>query len=114
MRVLDLEAIRTAPIDSYESLAAASAVIGEGEGTSQVHWLRFEAGGVIGSHRAGVAQLLVPVHGDGWVAGADGVRHPISPGRAAYIAKGEIHSRGSDSGMTALMVQLSGFELARR
>jgi hypothetical protein len=31
MRVLDLEAIRTAPIDSYESLAAASAVIGEGK-----------------------------------------------------------------------------------
>jgi len=34
--------------------------------------------------------------------------------RAAYIARDEIHSKGSDSGMSALMLQLAGFELRPR
>jgi len=111
MRIVDLEAITTAPILDYESTAAASASIGHGGGKGHIHWLSFEAGGAIGPHPAGFAQLLIPLVGSGRAAGPDGVRQPISRGRAAFIALGEVHSKGSEGGMKALMIQLSRFAI---
>src|SRR5512135_2577660 len=107
MLIFDLETVSTAPILDYESRAAASAAIGRGAGDGHIHWLRFEPGGVVGPHPAGFAQLLVPLEGSGWAAGPDAVRHPISRGRVAFIAPGEVHSKGSEDGMRALMIQLS-------
>lgn len=114
MRILDLEAISAAPILEYESTAAASASIGHGRGDGHIHWIRFEPGGAIGPHPAGYAQLLVPLEGSGWAAGADGVRQPISRGRVAFIAPREVHSKGSEGGMSALMIQLTTFSIELR
>jgi hypothetical protein len=51
---------------------------------------------------------------DGWVAGEDGVRHALRAGEAAFIRRGEIHSKGSESGVIALMVQVREFDLHMR
>jgi hypothetical protein len=107
MRIIDLEALTTAPILNYQSADASAASIGRGTGASHVHWLRLEAGGVIGPHPAGRAQLLVPLEGNGWAAGADGARRPISRGQVAIFAVEETHSQGCEGGMTALLIQLS-------
>jgi quercetin dioxygenase-like cupin family protein len=80
--------------------------IADGVGEAHVYWIAFEPGGVIGPHEAGFGQLFVPVDGAGWVAGQDGRRLAVSPGESAFIARGEMHSKGSDSGMTALMLQV--------
>jgi quercetin dioxygenase-like cupin family protein len=66
----------------------------------------FEAGGVIGPHEAGFGQLFLPLAGSGWVAGADGEHVAIGEGEAAFISRGEVHAKGSETGLTALMVQV--------
>ena len=111
MNILELNSFATAPILDYQALSAHSASIGEGSGEIHIHWLRFEPGGKIGPHPAGFAQLFVPVAGSGWAAGADGQRRAITPGEAALFARDEVHSKGSDVGMSALMIQVSAFAL---
>jgi quercetin dioxygenase-like cupin family protein len=90
----------------YEVRRASSIKLAEGEGEAHAYILYLEPGGEIGSHEAGFGQLFLAVSGDGWVAGGDGVRVPLAEGEAAFIHRGEIHSKGSDTGLTALMVQV--------
>lgn len=52
-------------------------------------------------------QLFLVMDGSGWVAGADGSRVTLSAGQGAFFENGARHSKGSESGMTALMVQVS-------
>jgi quercetin dioxygenase-like cupin family protein len=94
-------------IDAYGSVGAASIRVADGDGEAHVYVISFEPGGRIGPHVAGFGQLFVPTAGSGWVAGADGVRVPVSPGEAGFIERGETHSKGSEVGMTALMIQVS-------
>lgn len=107
MHILDLRTVTTAPIHEYESVGAQAAMLAEGRGVSHIHWLRFGPGGVIGPHPAGPGQLLIPLDGAGWVAGQDGERHSIARGQVAFIRAGEVHSKGSGEGMSAVMLQLA-------
>lgn len=69
---------------------------------------------MIGPHAAGFGQILVALAGEGWAAGADGERRLLREGQAAFISRGEIHSKGSETGMTALMVQVRDVRLVAR
>jgi quercetin dioxygenase-like cupin family protein len=95
-----------AQIREFESTGASVIPLAGGEGEAHVSALSFEPGGRIGPHPAEFGQLLVPLTGSGWAAGADGVEFPLEPGQAAYFAPGEVHSKGSETGMTALMIQV--------
>ncbi len=90
----------------YEVKKASSIKLAEGDGEAYAYVLYLEPGGEIGSHEAGFGQLFFALSGSGWVAGADGVRLPLAEGQAAFIARGEIHSKGSETGLTALMFQV--------
>ena len=68
------------------------------------------AGGVVGRHPAGAAQLFAVVAGSGWVSGTDGEREPIEAGEAVRWEPGEEHESGSDAGMTALVVEAESIE----
>ena len=116
MRILRFDASQAEKIGSrpYEVNGAASIDLAEGDGEAHAYVLYFEHGGVIGPHEAGFGQLLVALCGDGWVAGADGVRMRLAQGEAAHIARGEIHSKGSETGMTALMVQIRDLTVLAR
>ena len=94
-------------IEAFGSVGATSIRVADGNGEAHVYVISFEPGGSIGPHVAGFGQLFVPTTGTGWVAGADGVRVSVSPGEAGFIEKGETHSKGSEVGMTALMIQVS-------
>lgn len=59
----------------------------------------------VGAHPTGFCQLFMVVQGTGWVAAEDGVRVELRAGQGAYFEQGEIHSKGSDAGMLAIMVQ---------
>ena len=65
-----------------------------------------EPGGIIGPHEAGVRSDPLSVAGSGWVAGEDGQRIALAEGEAAFFSRGEVHSKGSESGMTAFMIQV--------
>jgi quercetin dioxygenase-like cupin family protein len=90
----------------YEVKMASSLELAEGEGEAHAYVVYFEPGGEIGPHEAGFGQLFVALSGSGWVAGGEGERVPLAEGQAAFIQRGEIHSKGSETGLTALMIQV--------
>jgi len=106
MYVIDLRATSGAPIAEFGSIGASAAYLASGGGDAHVYIVQIDAGGFIGPHEAGFDQLFLPVSGEGWAAGADGVRHSIGVGQATLITRGERHEKGSDTGLTALMVQV--------
>lgn len=106
MRLVDLSFERATPILEHEAARAAALALGAGTGAAHVYLLSFEPGGWIGPHVAGFGQLFIPMTGSGWAAGGDGVRFPVTTRQAAYWERGELHSKGSEGGMTALMIQV--------
>lgn len=106
MKVIEIGNDHAEPISRFESHGAWSTALGDGEGQCHVYALHFDAPGEIGPHEAGFDQLFVIVEGAGWGAGPDGVRISLDRGQAALFRKGEVHSKGSDQGMTAIMVQV--------
>lgn len=107
MRVIDFSRSRAEAIVQYESAAAASVHLGEGRGEAHVYCIYLGPGGEIGAHPAGFGQLFLVVEGEAWAAGADGLRIQLRAGQGAYFARGEVQSKGSDVGATAIMVQVS-------
>lgn len=111
MRTFSFSREHAEPIELYNSVAASSVRLGDGAGEAHVYCVHFEAGGQIGAHHAGPGQLFLVVAGEGWAAGADGKRVPLQTGQGAFFAPGELHSKGSGSSMTAIMVQVAALEL---
>jgi quercetin dioxygenase-like cupin family protein len=110
MRVIEFSRERALPIEQFDSRAASAVHLGDGAGEAHVYCLHFEAGGGVGEHVAGFDQLFLVVSGEGWAAGADGRRVKLSAGEGAFFERGETHSKGSDAGMVAVMVQASKLE----
>ena len=95
----------------FGSRGASSSELAAGMGEAHCHVVSIGPGGEIGPHEAGFGQLLVVLLGEGWVAGSDQQRRPIRAGQAAYIRRGETHSKGSDHEMMALMIQVRDLDL---
>jgi len=73
--------------------------------TARATCLVLAPGGRIGTHPASSHQVLLIVAGSGWVAGNDEARVPVTAGRAAYWAPGELHTTGTDTGLTAIALE---------
>jgi quercetin dioxygenase-like cupin family protein len=110
MKIIDFSPERAEPITRYESVDAHSVPLADGRGEAHVHCIRFGAGGRIGPHPTGFGQLFVVVEGRGWVEGREGRRREIAAGEAAWFERGEHHAKGSDHGMTAVMIQVGELE----
>jgi quercetin dioxygenase-like cupin family protein len=109
MKILDFSGRPGEPIDAYGSVGASSVRLADGAGAAHVYCVRFAPGGVIGDHEAGFGQLFLVIEGSGWAmtgTGAGRVRLDLAAGQAAYFARGEVHAKGSDVGMTAIMIQV--------
>lgn len=96
-------------IEQFGSTGAAGIHLAAGRGESHVYIIHLLPGGVIGPHPAGFDQLFLVLNGAGWVAGADGMRHPVDRTCGAFIPTGELHAKGSETGMMACMIQSSQF-----
>lgn len=112
IQLFEFSAGKATSIPQFDSHAASSVDLAHGAGEAHAYAIHIEAGGVIGPHPAGFDQLFLVVRGSGWVAGADGVRHAVGAERGAFIPTGELHSKGSDLGMLAIMVQAGRWALA--
>ncbi len=95
----------------YDVKLASSIEVAEGEGEAHAYVIYFEPGGVIGPHEAGFGQIFLPLAGSGWVAGDDDQRIALAEGEAAFISRGEVHSKGSEDGMAAFMLQVRDLTL---
>ena len=111
MRIVDFSREQSQPISQFDSKSAASVALADGAGEAHVYSVYIDAGGRIGPHPAGFGQLFLVVDGEGWIAGADGRRVTLTAGQGAHFARGEVHSKGSETGMTAIMVQVAELEL---
>ncbi|WP_037608730.1 cupin domain-containing protein [Streptacidiphilus rugosus] len=89
----------------HGSIGLHATRVAAGEGRLQVTCLTVEPGGIIGTHPATSAQMFLVVTGGGWVAGQDGNRFPISAGQGARWEAGEEHTTGTDTGLTALVLE---------
>lgn len=114
IQLITYSADQSQAIHLFASVGASSIELAHGKGESHAYAIHFIPGGMIGPHPAGFDQLFLPLQGTGWVAGSDGVRHAVGPFRGAFVPKGEVHAKGSDTGMVALMVQSSAFGLTAR
>ena len=107
MQVVQFAANHATPIELFETVNASAVSVGQGSGEVRVSALHFAAGGCIGPHPTGYAQLFLVVQGSGWAAGADGHRVPLRAGEGAWFPRGELHSKGSAEGMFVITVQAS-------
>jgi quercetin dioxygenase-like cupin family protein len=112
MRLINFSAAETEPITLFQSVAASSRPLADGRGEAHVYCLRFGAGGKIGEHPTEFGQLFLVVDGSGWAMGADGRRIDVRAGQGVFFERGEHHSKGSDRGMTVLMLQVTDLQLA--
>lgn len=106
MHIVHFSAEQASPITPYDSRSASAQRLGTGHGRCHVYAIHIEADGIIDFHPAGFGQLFLAIAGSGWVAGADRQRHAIKAGEGAVIARGEVHAKGSDTGLTAVMIQI--------
>jgi quercetin dioxygenase-like cupin family protein len=94
------------PIVRYEATSASSVHLGSGSGESHTYVLHFDPDGEIGTHEAGLDQLFVVVSGQAWLT-VDGTTVELAAGEAGVVPKGSMHAKGSRSGATAVMIQMS-------
>lgn len=92
--------------------AVAQVPLGSSTGEAHVSVVHLDAVGGLPAHEAPTPQLFVVVNGQGWVSGQDGERHPVAYGDAAFWRQGELHESGTDSGMTAVVVQAMELNIA--
>lgn len=92
-------------VTGHNSIGVHATRIAQFAETARATCLTVAPGGVIGTHPAGSHQVLLIVAGSGWVAGSDGVRIAVTSGQAAYWAPDEVHTTGSDTGLTAIALE---------
>ena len=98
-------------IDRYGSEGLRATRVAAGGGQVSVTCLALTPGGVIGTHPATGTQLFLVVSGEGWTAGPDGRRVPVTAGWGARFEAGEEHTSGTDAGMVALAVEGDALDL---
>ena len=113
MHVIDFGSDNAVPITTYASRGASAQSLADGLGESHVYAVHLAGGGEIGAHVAGFGQLFLVITGTAWVAGADGIRRPLRAGEGAVITRGEVHGKGSDTGCSAVMIQIAELTLTR-
>ena len=107
MKIIEFSPNQAQPIEMFNSVSASSVHLGDGNGEVHVYCIYFESGSQIGTHPTGYGQLFLVMNGEGWVVGSDGERIKLKTGQGAFFEPGELHSKGSDIGMTVIMVQVS-------
>lgn len=107
MHIIDFTPDHATPIAEYASRAAAAQPLADGHGEAHVYAVHIGPGGEIGPHPAGFGQLFLVVAGAGWVSGNDGGRHALGAGQGAFFARGELHAKGSETGLSAVMIQVA-------
>ncbi|TDE91673.1 cupin domain-containing protein [Occultella glacieicola] len=99
-RVIDAFASAGVQMDLLPYVAGAS--------RAEVRVALIEPGGTIGRHRATRSQAFAVVAGEGEVAAADEVRHPLQAGHVVVWEAGELHQSWATTAMTVVIVETDG------
>lgn len=99
-------------INNYQSMNSFYTKITKTVEPTNIGLIYIEPGGVVGMHEAPVPQLFIVIQGEGWVCGEDKEKEMIKTGDGILWQKGEAHESGSNSGLTALVIQSEQINLA--
>ena len=113
MKVFRFDAEVGRRVEQFGSTQVILARAARLSGQAQVSCMYIGPGGMVGYHLATTPQLFLVVQGEGWVRGESTERVPIHPGEAAFWDAGEGHASGSAFGMTAIVVESEGINLAQ-
>lgn len=97
-------------IDHYNSSGFTLARVAHLLEESMIQFAYLDPNGSIGYHQATVPQLFLIVEGEGWVRGQAPERTRIQAGQAAYWDEGEWHEAGTETGMTAIIIEAVRFD----
>ncbi|PLR99222.1 cupin domain-containing protein [Bacillus sp. T33-2] len=100
-------------ITIFNSVGAGITPIIRNEDPMQVGCMHYDPEAVLGMHVAPCPQLLLVVSGKGWVRveGQDPI--DVETGTAVFWEEGENHESGSDSGMTAIIIESGSLDPGR-
>ena len=99
-------------INNYNSVSSFYSKIMKTMEPTNIGFIEIEKGGVLGYHDAPVPQLFILVQGEGWIEGEDKNRIMLKSGEGVFWKKGEGHSSGSDTGLTAIVIQSEKLEFS--
>jgi quercetin dioxygenase-like cupin family protein len=105
MRLFRFDASVGRPIDQFGSTQLMLSPIARTTGQVQIVCMHIGPAGLVGFHQADPAQLFLVVAGEGWVRSETPEQVPIQAGQAAFWESGEWHESGSDTGMTAIVIE---------
>lgn len=80
------------------------------ESHTNIGFINIEQGGIVGYHKAAVPQLFLVIKGEGWIEGEDNKRITLTSGEGVFWNKDEGHISGSETGLTALVIQSEKLE----
>jgi quercetin dioxygenase-like cupin family protein len=99
-------------IDQYNSSGFVISRVAHLFEEAVVHCAYLDSDGVIGYHQATMPQLFLVLQGEGWVRGESPERKLVKAGQAVYWEKDEWHAAGTETGMTAMIVEAEKIDLA--
>src|SRR5699024_7504139 len=79
--------------------------IAETDMKTKVGYINLEKNGVIGYHQAVVPQIMLILHGEGYVRGEEDAYRQVEAGDAIYWEKGEWHETKASDGLIALVIE---------
>ena len=97
-------------ISNYNSVSAFYSKLMKTTSPTNIGFINIEQGGMVGYHQAPVPQLFLVIDGEGWIEGEDKKRKAIKSGQGVFWAKGEGHISGTETGLTALVLQSEQLE----
>lgn len=92
-------------VDAYESSGFVISRIARLYDEAVINCAYLKPNGVIGFHKATIPQLFLVVQGEGWVRDGFSERVSIRTGTAAFWEKEEWHESGTETGMTAIILE---------
>jgi quercetin dioxygenase-like cupin family protein len=113
MKILRFDRGLGKPIDRYRSTGFLLSPVVHLFGEAVVNCAYLEVNGVIGYHQAAASQLFLVMQGEGWVRGESSERIHIQSGQAAYWESGEWHESGTETGMTAIIIEAANIDLSK-
>jgi hypothetical protein len=98
-------------IDRFNSLGFTLARVAHLLVETMIQYAYLEPNGLVGYHPATVPQLFLVVQGEGWVRGQAPDRTPIRAGLGAYWEEGEGYEAGTETGMSAIIIEATHIDL---
>ncbi|GIO21436.1 cupin [Oceanobacillus sp. J11TS1] len=104
MKIISFEKEFGTSIDSKATKFTAHRILLDAN-EIRLNYMYLEDDDEIPFHEALADQLFMIVSGEGWVCGKDKKRISLASGKAAFWKKGEFHAAGTDTQMTAFVIE---------